>query len=91
LDSPYLSPGVAGDEILRELPRDIFIYTCEWDELLAEAERFRTRLEALGKKVSYRKVERAAHAWDKTVGPGDTRREEIYKEVCMGLKGVFYG
>lgn len=91
LDSPYLSPGVARDRLLKELPTDIFIYTCEWDELLAEAERFRARLVALGKKVTYRKVEGAAHAWDKTVGPGDTRREEIYKEVCTGLKRVFYG
>ncbi|CAZ81182.1 unnamed protein product [Tuber melanosporum] len=92
LDSPYLSPGVASEELLRELPPVIYMYTCEWDELLQEAEGFRVRLESegVGKKVFYRRVDGAAHAWDKTVGPGDTRREALYKEVCEGLHSVFY-
>ena len=92
LDSPYLSPGVASEELLRKLPPVIYMYTCEWDELLQEAESFRVRLESegVGKKVFYKKVDRAAHAWDKTVGPRDRRREILYKEVCEGLRNVFY-
>ncbi|EON65841.1 hypothetical protein W97_05083 [Coniosporium apollinis CBS 100218] len=29
LSDPYLSPGVAPHEVLKELPEDIFIYSCE--------------------------------------------------------------
>merc|ERR1712000_735616 len=57
LSDPYLSPGVAPDDMLRALPNDIIIYTCEWDGLRAEAERFKERLtQALEKRVRYRMV-----------------------------------
>lgn len=94
MSSPYLSPGLAPDEMLRELPEHIIMYTCEWDELLMEAERFRDRLvNELGKKVTYRKVEGVAHAWDKSLNPfwDDPKRTEIYGEACSHLKRAFDG
>jgi hypothetical protein len=48
----YLSRGLASDDVLRvNLPGDIVLFTCEWDELRAEAGRFKERSgsEGLGK------------------------------------------
>jgi putative ergosteryl-3beta-O-L-aspartate hydrolase len=46
----YLSPGLASDDVLRtDLPGDIVLFTCEWDELRAEAERFKERLGSEGR------------------------------------------
>ncbi|KFY31879.1 hypothetical protein V493_00718 [Pseudogymnoascus sp. VKM F-4281 (FW-2241)] len=57
LSDPYLSPGVAPDDILRALPEDIIICTCEWDGLRAETERFKERLiRVLKKRVQYRMI-----------------------------------
>lgn len=92
LSDPYLSPGVATDEILRELPEDIVIYTCEWDGLRAEAERFKERLAGgLGKRVRYMMVPGVPHAWDKSPNPfkGSSATEQIYREACTDIKGVF--
>ncbi|TRM61123.1 Alpha/Beta hydrolase protein [Schizophyllum amplum] len=91
--NPYLSPGVAPDEMLRGLPKDILMYTCEWDELLAEAKRFRERLEStpLDKDVRWRMVEGAPHAWDKSVNGNDPERDVIYEEACAQLRRIFYG
>ncbi|KAL1693760.1 Alpha/Beta hydrolase protein [Schizophyllum commune] len=91
--NPYLSPGVAPDEMLRGLPREILMYTCEWDELLSEAKRFHDRLCAapLEKNVHYRMVEGAPHAWDKSVNGNDPERDRIYEEACSQLRRVFYG
>lgn len=92
MSDPYLSPAVAPASMLKALPDDIIIYTCEWDELLAEAERFRDRLvQELGKNVIYRRVDGVAHAWDKSpnfIGL-DGLREEVYAEACSHLKRVF--
>ncbi|KAI9885718.1 MAG: hypothetical protein M1823_002483 [Watsoniomyces obsoletus] len=92
MSDPYLSPGVAPAEMLKALPDDIIIYTCEWDELLVEAERFRDRLiQELGKNVIYRRVDGVPHAWDKSPNflQADQLREEVYAEVCSHLKRVF--
>lgn len=92
MDSPYLSPGVAPRELLRLLPDDICIYTCEWDELLAEAERFRGRLEGeCGKRVMYKMFEGTRHAWDKNPNPvlRDLKREAAYSEACAQLRRVW--
>jgi acetyl esterase/lipase len=68
--SPYLSPGVAPQDMLKGLPDDIVIYTCEFDELLAEGERLRDRLKnELGKNVRYYMIEGVPHAWDKSPNP----------------------
>lgn len=92
MDSPYLSPGVAPKELLRRLPDDICIYTCEWDELLAEAERFRGRLEEeCEKRVRYKMFKGTRHAWDKNPNPmgRDVKREAAYSEACAELKRVW--
>lgn len=97
LDNMYLSPGLAPTEILRNsLPEDIILYSCEWDELLVEGERFATRLgsEEVGKRVRYRCIMNARHGWDKSPLPWqgkDERRDSVYKEVCNELGKVFYG
>ncbi|KAI9754389.1 MAG: hypothetical protein M4579_004727 [Chaenotheca gracillima] len=89
---PYLSPALATDEDLRQaLPRDILLYTCEWDQLFVEGEAFRTRLSSLEKKVQGRKVARVKHAWDKSPSRfgKDEIRDEVYAEACKKLKKVF--
>lgn len=92
MSDPYLSPGLASEAMLRALPNEIIMYTCEWDELLVESERFRDRLRTeLGKKVIYRKVEGVMHAWDKSpnLALEAGKREEIYSEVCSQIKRIF--
>jgi len=97
LDDKYLSPGLAPTETLRNsLPEDIILYSCEWDELLVEGERFATRLgsEEVGKRVRYRCIMNARHGWDKSPLPWqgkDERRDSVYREVCNELGKVFYG
>jgi len=91
--SPYLSPGVAEDGLLRGLPKDILLYTCEYDELCAEGLRFRDRLqnEPLNKNVFWRMVDKEPHAWDKSPNGKDPKRDEFYTEACKKLRGIFYG
>jgi len=92
LSDPYLSPGVAPDDMLRALPNDIIIYTCEWDGLRAEAERFKERLtQALEKRVRYRMVVGVSHAWDKSPNPfkRSFTRDDAYREACIEVKRVF--
>lgn len=95
LDSPYLSPGVAPSSLLvSALPNDILMYTCEWDELLAEGERFRERLEGeLGKELRYTNVKGVVHAFDKSPNPlwQDPKIDVLYKDACGHLSRVFYG
>jgi len=93
--SPYLSPGVAPMELLKAaLPEDIVLFTCEWDELLAEGERFHRRLEdEIGKKVRYKNIKGVPHGFDKDPNPfwRDPQIDVLYTEVCAELKKVFYG
>lgn len=94
MHSPWLSPGTAPDLMIRDLPQNIIMYTCEWDELLVEGERFHERLvNDFDKRVVYKKVLGVAHAFDKTVSPisWDPKIEAMYKDVCMELRTVFYG
>ncbi|KAG9011129.1 hypothetical protein FRB90_007472 [Tulasnella sp. 427] len=93
LDSPYLSPGVASDELLAFLPDEILMYTCEWDELLAEGIRFRDRVEKLGKKVKYKMIEKVPHGWNLSPIPfkADVLAQTMYAEACKEIKRVFYG
>jgi len=93
VSSPYLSPGVAPDSLLRGLPRDILLYTCEYDELCSEGIRLRDRLqsEPLNKNVFWRMVEGEQHAWDKSPNGKDPKRDKFYTEACRKLRGIFYG
>lgn len=76
-----------------ELPGDIVLFTCEWDELRGEAERFKERLgsEGLGKRLLYRNVKGVMHAWDKSPNLSwtDKQAEEAYKQACEVLREVF--
>jgi len=92
LDSPYLSPGLAPDDMLRALPRDVIIYAVEWDELRAETEKFRERLEQIpGKRVKFRIIEGVMHGWDKDPNPlwRDQSTEKVYKEACAEMVRAF--
>ncbi|KFY31275.1 hypothetical protein V493_01250 [Pseudogymnoascus sp. VKM F-4281 (FW-2241)] len=92
LSDSYLSPGVAPDDILRALPEDIIICTCEWDGLRAEAERFKDRLiRVLKKRVQYRMITGVSHAWDKSPNlfERSLAREQAYREACIEVKRIF--
>lgn len=94
LSSPWLSPGIAPDHMIKDLPENIILYTCEWDELAAEGEKFYHRLvNDFKKKVVYKKVMGVCHAFDKTPNPfrWDSKIEEMYKDACKELRSVFYG
>ncbi|TGZ77974.1 alpha/beta-hydrolase [Ascodesmis nigricans] len=92
VQSPYLSPGVADNVLIREgLPERINMITCEWDELLAEGERFRDRLLGMGKKIWYEKVLGVPHGWDKNPNPFvvDQKAEDVYKRMCEQINLAF--
>lgn len=90
MSDPLLSPAVAADHIIKEgLPKDIIIYTCEWDELRDEAERFRDRLRTIEKNVHYTMIEGVSHAWDKNVFTENPLREKYYREACEKLAELF--
>jgi len=90
--SPYLSPGVAPAELLRELPDTIMIYPCEFDGLKVEAAAFQKRLEEeIGKTVRWREVGGVPHGWDKSPNPFRTplKVDEYYKDACDALRVAF--
>lgn len=91
LDSPYLSPGIADDELLKLLPHELFVYTCEWDQLWDEGETFRTRMQSMGKHVGGRVIEAVEHAWDKGPNPlhPDPVAQEMYTEACREIRRIF--
>jgi len=91
LASPYLSPGVAPTELLQTLPDDIFIYTCEWDDLRDEGEVFAQRLEKeIGKRVTYQMIRGVPHAWDKSPNPFVVQPQvnELYEESLIKLQRI---
>ncbi|MCJ1405200.1 hypothetical protein MMC11_008426 [Xylographa trunciseda] len=84
MTSPYLSPGLAPDELLlNALPDSIYIHTCEWDQLLVEGEKFRERLKGLGKFVSGSMTKEVVHAWDKrpSFSKEHPVRDRVYAEA----------
>ncbi|KAF2494254.1 hypothetical protein BU16DRAFT_421973, partial [Lophium mytilinum] len=88
----YVSPGLAGEGVLREgLPARIAIFTCEWDQLYAEGEAFRRRLVGLGKTVKGRMIEGVDHAWDKqpTFRGRDGKKDAMYAEAAAELVEMF--
>ncbi|RDW88208.1 hypothetical protein BP6252_00240 [Coleophoma cylindrospora] len=91
---PYLSPGVASDELLaRALPRDIWLLGCQDDMLYEEGRVFAERLGkkreegGLEKEVRYRCVEDTVHAWDKSPNPVP-KPEPIYAEICAEVREI---
>ncbi|MCJ1383248.1 hypothetical protein MMC17_006886 [Xylographa soralifera] len=88
MSSPYLSPGLAPDEmVLNALPDSIYIHTCEWDQLLVEAEKFRERLKRLGKLVTGSMTKEVVHAWDKrpSFSRGNSVRDQVYAEATAAM------
>jgi acetyl esterase/lipase len=91
MSNPYLSPGVAPRHMLAGLPDDIVIFACEWDMLVDEAKRFRTRLvDELGKQVSFHIVPGVPHGFDKA--PNPIRQPPAiwpqYMQACEELKRI---
>ncbi|KAF2837710.1 alpha/beta-hydrolase [Patellaria atrata CBS 101060] len=91
LTNPFLSPGVAPDDMLVLLPEDIVLFCCEWDMLLHEGEQFRDRLNGLGKKVKYTMVPGVPHGWDKAPNPLRPTPGVLqhYLSACAELRRVF--
>jgi putative ergosteryl-3beta-O-L-aspartate hydrolase len=90
--SPLLSPGLAPDQLLRDaFPETLVMINCAGDQLLAESETFRKRLNGLGKRVDGYVVEDVGHGWDKSPSfkKGDLKRDEAYKLALESLKGVW--
>ena len=93
LDSPYLSPGVAPTDLLRDaLSHEIILHTCEWDMLLDEGEMFRDRLISpeIGKKVFYQMIPGVPHGWDKAPNPLKPTPGvlEHYLRACKEIRRV---
>lgn len=90
--SPYASPVRASDATLAEsLPRDIFLYICEWDMLMKEGQQFVRRAQGLGKQVRAMMIERARHAWDKSPNPFRDQNQVnvLYRDACADMKAIF--
>ncbi|PGG95158.1 hypothetical protein AJ80_10011 [Polytolypa hystricis UAMH7299] len=90
--SPFASPYRASDDMLRDaLPKDIFMYMCEWDMLLQEGQEFVHRLEKGGKKVRSMMIEQSMHGWDKSPNPFRDQRhvDVLYQAACEGMRSVF--
>ncbi|KAJ5887563.1 hypothetical protein N7495_007604 [Penicillium taxi] len=90
--SPFASPVRASDRILAEgIPKDVFLFICEWDMLVNEGQLFVRRLEALGKRVRSMMIEKAKHAWDKSPNPFRDQEsvDVLYREACANMKAIF--
>lgn len=90
--SPFASPVRASDRDLSEaLPRDVFLFICEWDMLMKEGQTFVRRLEALGKRVRAMMIEKARHAWDKSPNPfrDQDSVNVLYSDACADMKAIF--
>lgn len=90
--SPYASPVRASDRILAEaLPRDVYLFICEWDMLMKEGQAFVRRLEGLGKRVRAMLIEKAKHGWDKSPNPWRDQNsvDVLYRDACADMKAIF--
>jgi putative ergosteryl-3beta-O-L-aspartate hydrolase len=90
--SPYASPGLAPDHMLRDgLPADIQMWLCEWDMLLAEGKKFSKRLQKLGKSVEESLIEAVPHGFDQSPNPwrDQEKIDHLYERACGGLKLAF--
>lgn len=90
--SPYASPGLAPDHMVRDgLPHRIQMWLCEYDMLLAEGQAFSERMDRLGKDVKKELVRGVPHAWDKSPNPFRNQKaiDELYTRAAGYLRGVF--
>lgn len=90
--SPYASPGLAPDHMLRDgLPSEVQMWLCEWDMLLAEGKTFSKRLSKLGKRVEENVIEAVPHGFDQSPSPwrDQAKIDALYERACGGLKEAF--
>lgn len=90
--SPYASPGLARDHMIRDgLPQEMQMWLCEWDMLLAEGQHMADRFERLGKNVDSKLIPRVPHAWDKSVNPFRDQKaiDMLYTKSAINLNKVF--
>jgi putative ergosteryl-3beta-O-L-aspartate hydrolase len=64
---------------------------CAGDQLLAEALRFKTRLQSLGKRVDGYTVAGVGHAWDKRPSflNGNVKRDDAYGLAIASLRAFW--
>lgn len=93
MSNPYLSPSQASRDLLSRLPDDIVLFTCEWDMLREEGQKFKEKLETMGKRVYHRMVLGVPHGWDKAPNPLKVTPgvQEHYEDACRELRRVFGG
>jgi len=91
LTDPMLSPAMAPEEVLQQLPDEVIIFSCEWDMLCSQDQYFAERLRDIGKTVKYRMIKDVPHAWDKSSNPFKmhSEAEETYTEACHDLVRIF--
>ncbi|KIV90251.1 hypothetical protein PV10_07575 [Exophiala mesophila] len=90
--SPYASPALAHDHMLRDgLPKEMQVWLCEWDMLLSEGLDFTDRLENLGKNIDSKMIPMVPHAWDKSPNPFRDQKaiDMLYTKSAMNLNKVF--
>lgn len=90
--SPYASPGLAPDHMLKDgLPADIQMWLCEWDMLLAEGKTFSKRLQKLGKSIEENLIEAVPHGFDQSPSPwrDQAKIDALYTRACGGLRAAF--
>lgn len=90
--SPYASPGLARDHMIRDgLPQEMQMWLCEWDMLLAEGQHLAERFERLGKNIDSKLIPQVPHAWDKSVNPFRDQKaiDMLYTKSAINLNKVF--
>jgi acetyl esterase/lipase len=94
---PYLSPGLMPTSLLlAAYPPNVSIYTCGWDQLLAEGNEFRERLRLLAVEgqmahVGGTVIEDVVHGFDKKPSfvMGNKTRDRMYGDAVRQL-GVMW-
>jgi hypothetical protein len=91
---PYLSPGLTPPSLLlAAFPRIVAIYTCGWDQLLVEGNKFRERLqrfvdEGAMTHVGGMEIEAVVHGFDKKpcFFMGNPKRDLMYEDAMKQLE-----
>lgn len=90
---PYLSPGLTpASLLLAAYPPIVAIYTCGWDQLLVEGNKFRERLqrfvdEGAMMHVGGTVIEEVIHGFDKKpcIFMGNPKRDQMYEDAIKQL------
>ncbi|KAJ5303062.1 Alpha/beta hydrolase fold-3 [Penicillium atrosanguineum] len=94
IGDPYLSPGLTPSSLLLvAFPPMVAIYTCGWDQLLVEGNRFRDRLqrfvdEGAMTHVGGMEIEAVIHGFDKRpcFFMGNPKRDRMYEDAMKQLE-----